>query len=727
MTTATNIAGPWSPLAHVLKAKGWDDCCPFWDGDGQGYLIGSQFDQDPVNGRKYNIHLWKLTADGKALVKESDAILHQSNGSEANKLYKWNGLYYHYFSEVRAEGRVPMMGRATNIAGPYEYRQIGHVRMGLDGEPNQGGIVQSEAGDWWFFTHHGSGDWSGRIASLLPVTWTNGWPIIGEVGADGIGNMVWSARKPVKASPHLTPQTDDEFSGPTLSPQWEWHYQPRAGKWSLSDRPGFLRLHAFRPLRGDDLLRVGNVLTQRSWRTATNVVTVKMEVDGMADAQSAGLFQYSTAGYAGVGVTQTNGRRCLIYRSGAKMVLGPQVNGTSVWLRATWGLDGVSNFSRSLDGKTFEPVGEPYQMKWSTYRGDRVGLFTCNQQADAGYVDFDSVHYGFSGQADAAVSRAGGNEVLLFTYFRNNGADGVHLAMTTNGVDFFALNGDKPIFKPPQWPGQNLTRDASVLYHDGKFRMVWTSAWKGRVFGYTESDDLVHWSAPCQMKPFPESLPGEDQPDNVWAPEIHFDPLKQDYFILFSSTTPRERNDGDDSNNNGLRGSQYDNRVFITRTKDFQTWSAAKVFFDRDFASIDAVMRRDEANQRWVMVIKCSRDETLATMPGRNLWLTFTGLDLDNLNFSPLEGPIAGNHSRMFSNPAPRKAMAEGPSLLWVDNHWLLAWDEPAGSGVQLATSPDLKTWTHLKQATFPHPAQHGTLFLAPRGAVGWLIQTNLY
>lgn len=196
-----------------------------------------------------------------------------------------------YFSEVRGEGRVPMMGRSQNITGPYEYRQIAHVKRGVDMEPNQGGLVQSEAGDWWFFTHHGSGDWSGRIASLLPVSWTNGWPIIGEPGADGIGNMVWSADKPVKGTKRLTPQTDDEFSTATLAPQWEWHYQPRAGKWSLTERPGFLRLHAFKGFHGDNLLKIGNVLTQRPLRTSTNIVTVKLEVGGMADGQSAGLVQ----------------------------------------------------------------------------------------------------------------------------------------------------------------------------------------------------------------------------------------------------------------------------------------------------------------------------------------------------------------------------------------------------------------------------------------------------
>jgi len=398
MTTATNVAGLWSPLAQVLKAKGWDDCCPFWDDDGQGYLIGSQFDKDPVNGKKYNIHLWKLSPDGKEMVAGSGLILHQSNGSEANKLYKWNGLYYHYFSEVRGEGRVPMMGRATNIAGPYEYRQIGHVKKGVDYEPNQGGIVQSETGEWWFFTHHGGGDWSGRIASLLPVTWIDGWPVIGNPGADGIGSMVWSAAKPVKNSPRVTPQADDEFSAATLAPPWEWHYQPRADQWSLTERPGYLRLHAFRPLRGDDLLKVGNVLTQRPFRTSTNVVTVKMELAGMADGQRAGLCHLSAAGCPAIGVIQTQGVRYLIYGTGSAIELGAVVAGSSVWLRSSWGLDGVCQFSRSLDGQLFEPVSETYQMKWAAYRGDRVGLFSYNKNADTGYVDFDWFHYQYNGQ-----------------------------------------------------------------------------------------------------------------------------------------------------------------------------------------------------------------------------------------------------------------------------------------------------------------------------------------
>jgi hypothetical protein len=55
------------------------------------------------------------------------------------------------------------------------------------------------------------------------------------------------------------------------------------------------------------------------------------------------------------------------------------------------------------------------------------------------------------------------------------------------------------------------------------------------------------------------------------------------------------------------------------------------------------------------------------------------------------------------------------------DKLWWFVWDEPAGGHLQLATSPDLKTWTHRKDTKFPPRAQHGTLFLAPKSAVAWI------
>jgi beta-xylosidase len=131
---------------------------------------------------------------------------------------------------VKAEGRAVMMEHSKNIFGPYmESRQLNHAdRAAMS--PNQGGLVQTEKGDWYFYTHHGAGAWEGRCNSLLPVTWVDGWPIIGQIGADGIGSMVWSGKKPVQGTPIVTPQTSDEFQEASLPPQWEWNYQPNPEK-----------------------------------------------------------------------------------------------------------------------------------------------------------------------------------------------------------------------------------------------------------------------------------------------------------------------------------------------------------------------------------------------------------------------------------------------------------------------------------------------------------------
>ena len=387
MSTAKNPAGPWEPLHGLMGEAGWDDCCPFWDDDGQGYFVGTHFKDG------YKTWLYKLTPDGRDLVSGWRVLLNEGAGREANKLYKINGFYCHVFSEHKpGVGRYVMMQRAKNITGPYlEKRQLCHAQPDMH-EPNQGGIVQTEQGGWYFLTHHGAGDWEGRCASLLPVNWVDGWPILGDVGKDGIGTMVWSARKPVANAPLVTPQTDDDFNSPKLGVQWEWNYQPRADKWSLTERPGFLRLHAFKPLVRDDLKKAGNTLTQRSFRTSTNVVTLALDLTGMADGQVAGLCHYSKD-YSTIGVRCQNGSSVIESARNHTVTSGPALTTRRVWLRSTWGLDGKSQYAYSTNGTSFTPFGKPYQLGWGDYRGDRIGIFTYNNDADSGTVDC----YAFTG------------------------------------------------------------------------------------------------------------------------------------------------------------------------------------------------------------------------------------------------------------------------------------------------------------------------------------------
>lgn len=385
MTSAPSAAGPWEPLHPVMKTPGWDDCCPFWDDDGQGYFVGTHF----ADG--YKTYIWKLTPDGKSVVEETRTLINQGARREASKLLKINGYYYHFFSEVNGV-RVVMMQRSRHIMGPYTERRQLTAQNREAYEPNQGGIVDTPRGDWFFFTHHGKGDWEGRAASLLPVTWIDGWPIPGQTDAAGApGLMSWGGKKPLAGRIAL-PQSSDDFASPQLAVQWEWNYQPRAGKWSLTDRRGFLRLQAFRPLRPDDLMSAGNTLTQRAFRTPENRVVLKLDLSGLADGQKAGLCHFART-HSALGVVQDGAARRLEYRENGRLTAGPEIEGDQLWLQSSWGLEGRSRYAYSTDGVTFSDFGPEYQLSWGHYRGDRIGIYTFNTKQEAGHVDVDFLNY----------------------------------------------------------------------------------------------------------------------------------------------------------------------------------------------------------------------------------------------------------------------------------------------------------------------------------------------
>jgi beta-xylosidase len=207
--------------------------------------------------------------------------------------------------------------------------------------------------------------------------------------------MVWSGKKPIAGVAAVVPQASDDFNEKSLPAQWEWNYQPRAEMWSLTEKPGYLRLKAFKPLKVDDLKEAGNTLTQRAMRTDANEVTIKMDIGGMADGQEAGLCHFAKTNST-IGVSQAGKTRTLKFSENGKATAGPVVTADTIWLRSTWGFDGLSAYAYSVDGKTFTAFGGKYQLTWGNYRGDRIGIFCYNNKSEAGMVDVDSFTYAFA-------------------------------------------------------------------------------------------------------------------------------------------------------------------------------------------------------------------------------------------------------------------------------------------------------------------------------------------
>ena len=399
MTSAPAASGPWEQLTPLLKEQGWDDCTAIWDEKGRAWFVGTCFREG------YKTYRFRMADDARSIDRASAFLLNEGNGREASKLIRHGNYYYLIFSEHRdGVGRYVMAKRDKKIDGKFQEERQLLLPCTEANEPNQGGIV--DAGDkWYFLTHHGSGDWSGRIVSLLPVEWVDGWPMIGHRSQPSqLGTMVWRAPMPLQPSgEQLHLQRSDDFDVPVssfaatslqpfpLSPQWQWNYQPRASHFSLSERPGWLRLKAFRPLKPGQLLQAGNTLTQRSFRSPHNEVVVKLDISHTADGLHAGLCHFA-ARSASLGITCQGGKNLLEWTDNGKATTSIAITTDCLWLKSTWGLDGLSRFAYSTDGDNYHELGT-YQLSWGYYRGDRIGIFCYNDEGESGFIDVDYLHY----------------------------------------------------------------------------------------------------------------------------------------------------------------------------------------------------------------------------------------------------------------------------------------------------------------------------------------------
>lgn len=311
----------------------------------------------------------------------------------------------------------------------------------------------------------------------------------------------------------------------------------------------------------------------------------------------------------------------------------------------------------------------------------------------------------------AGSATANEKDVFLLPYFLGNGETGIYFAVSEDGLKFEWLNDGRVVMPSPKWGNESLTRDPSIIYHNGRFHMIWTTSWNSRTIGYASSKDLRQWSDPVRVNIW------GDRTDvrNSWAPELHYDEDKQEYFSIWSSTTLKELNDGDGTTD----PHGYDHRTYISRTKDFTSWSQPELFFapTPEHGVIDPYIARDDrgtadkTDDRWVMVIK---HEMAEKDGGKNLRLTFARSMQGP--FDPKLGPpIVGAGTSIVNR------MGEGPSLFKRHGVWFLYWDAPGSQfSYCLATSRDLKTWTN-RSAEMSLPAKqmrHGTVLVVPRTSV---------
>jgi len=406
VTTATNPAGPWSEPVCLKQAKGWIDPCPLWDQDGKAYLVhgfaGSRA------GIKTVLAVSPMSADGLHLTGDDRLVFDGHKGQptlEGPKFYKRNGYYYIFAPAGGVPTGWQLVMRSKNVYGPYEERIVMDQGKTPINGPHQGAWVNTNAGEDWFMHFQDQGPY-GRVVHLQPMVWKNDWPIIGEdLDGDGKGQPVLTYRKPKikgKAQPLATPPTSDEFSDNTLGLQWQWHANPQ-DYWAYLNGPqGYLRLYSIMlPESYRNLWQVPNLLLQKlpaDVFKATTKLTFTPRVEGEKvgllimgmDYAYISLVNQGGKLYFSQATCQNADKQATETTSAPVEVPGAAAN-QPLYLRVAVQEGAKCQFSYSLDGQQFQPLGSVFQAREGKWIGAKVGLFCTRTAAfnDAGNADVD--------------------------------------------------------------------------------------------------------------------------------------------------------------------------------------------------------------------------------------------------------------------------------------------------------------------------------------------------
>lgn len=299
--------------------------------------------------------------------------------------------------------------------------------------------------------------------------------------------------------------------------------------------------------------------------------------------------------------------------------------------------------------------------------------------------------------AIAALGPPAVGEPYVFSYFKGNGEDGLHLAFSTDGLTWTTLKDDQSFLTPQV--GTKLMRDPCICQGpDGTFHMVWTSGWRDKGIGLAHSKDLVHWSEQKWL----EVMAHEPGAVNCWAPEIYYDAPTKKYLIYWSTTIPgrfpkTEQQAGDHSESVVLN-----HRIYTVTTADFETYTDTKLFYDDRFNAIDATIVQDGAT--YVMFIK---DETKAPVAKKHIRIATA---------EHAEGPYGP------ASPPFTPDWVEGPTALKIGQYWHVYYDGYTRHRMEGARSKDLKTWESITdQLSFPPGIRHGTAFVVPSNILAGL------
>ncbi len=418
--TTTDIEGEWSEPYWLDDAPGIDPSL-FFDDDGRVWYTANQMVPNrafwghcEIWLQELDLHSMQLTGPKYSLW---DGALKGSSWVEAPHLYKINGFYYLMVAEGgTGHDHAVSVARSNQVTGPYEGCPrnpiLTHRHLGLDYPivgTGHADLVETQNGEWWMVLlamrpYDGYYYNLGRETFLTPVRWEDGWPIVNP----GIGCVTFESPVPnLPECPWPTIPVCDHFDAPTLPLHWNFLRTPRETFWSLTERPGYLRLH----LRPQTLTELANPsFIGRRQQHINFTAWTAMEFVPQATNECAGmvLLQNNDFHFRFIVTHEDSPIICLVKREkGEEEILAKQlIQAGRIYLKVS-ATGQMYSFYAATDYENWHAVAERVdgRVLSSTVAGGFVGAYlgmyaSSNGQHSENKADWDWFEY-----SDAALAQ----------------------------------------------------------------------------------------------------------------------------------------------------------------------------------------------------------------------------------------------------------------------------------------------------------------------------------
>lgn len=395
--------GTWT--RSVLNGM-YHDASMLFDDDGRHYLVYGGGGEIKIKEFNEEMTDFKWGGVDKTLFKTGLTGL----AGEGSHVIKINGWYYVFvIAWPNGKPRIELCYRSKNLTGNYEGKEILNSGLGTYGSGvAQGAIVDTPDGKWYglMFQDHGA---VGRVPVLVPVSWQNDWPML---GVNGKAPVTLEAPDGYKGT-FVAKDDEFDYDANKLMLEWQWNHNPDDKAWSVTERPGFLRLHNEHVV--NNIIWARNTLTMRTEGPACSSV-IKLDTSGMKTGDYAGLSAFQlNFGNVGVYVADDGSRKVYMAKNGGseiasssnKIIEQKNMDGKEIYLKVEFQfatVDGSfnvsnnidrANFFYSYDGSNWTKIGDTLGMTYDLkmFTGYRSAIYSYPTKSTGGYADIDFFDY----------------------------------------------------------------------------------------------------------------------------------------------------------------------------------------------------------------------------------------------------------------------------------------------------------------------------------------------